>query len=47
MGIHTTQIFSLETIPTEAVHPETSSSYFGSDRVGKSQQEFRYPCMNV
>lgn len=26
----TTHILSLDTIPTEAVHPETSSSYFGS-----------------
>jgi hypothetical protein len=29
----TTHILSLDTIPTEAVHPETSSSYFGSDNI--------------
>ena len=32
-GLRTTQIFSLEIMPTEAVQPETSSSYLGSDRI--------------
>jgi hypothetical protein len=28
---HTTQILSFEIMPTDAVHPETSSSYLGSE----------------
>ena len=42
---HTTQILSFEIMPTDAVHPETSSSYLGSmfdesaARLSKKQED--------
>lgn len=39
MHIHTTQILCFEMTLTAAVQPETSSSYFGSNRVSRQAGE--------
>ena len=39
MYIHTTQILCFEMTLTAAVQPDTSSSYFGSNRVSRQAGE--------